>query len=46
MDTDGDGVVLEVRGMISYLLPKVDRNKWRRVVAERMVAQRYGVAAG
>jgi hypothetical protein len=42
--TDDDGVVLEVRDVISYLLPKVDRAKWRRVVADRMVAQRYGVS--
>ncbi len=42
--TDDDGVVLEVRDVISYLLPKVDREKWRRVVADRMVAQWYGAS--
>ena len=41
--TGDDGVVLEVRDMISYLLTKVDRDTWRRVVADWMVAQRYGV---
>jgi hypothetical protein len=44
--TDDDGVVLEVREVIAYLLPKVDKDKWRRVVADRMVAQRYGLTAG
>ena len=41
-----DGVVLEVRDVIAYLLPKVVRDRWRRVVADRMVAQRYGVTVG
>ena len=41
-----DGVVLDVWDVITYLLAKVDRDKWRRVVAERMVGQRYGMTAG
>lgn len=41
--TDDDGVVLEVRDVIAYLLPKVDRDRWRRVVSDPMVAQRYGL---
>ncbi len=42
--TDDGGVVPEVRDVIAYLLPEVDRDKWRRVVGERIVAQRYRVA--
>ncbi len=39
-----DGVVLDVRDVIAYVLLKVDRDKWRWVVADRLVAQRYGMA--
>jgi len=29
--TGDDGVVLDVRDVISYLLTRVDRGKWRRM---------------